>query len=396
MVNAPAKSRSALRSPDQAGRLLISGQLVVTPTETVFGIAADAAHPEARARLWALLAPAGAPRPVLAWHAPDADRVRSVVSSTLGRALPAVHARVLERLTPGPVLLAFALPAPALDAARTALRLPAQAGVIDDGKELLVRVPSHPVAEALLHACGPGATVVMAGVAAPAGQRLRSTDEALAVIAALHPASGEGPTIDAAVEGPPAPLGQPSTLIRLTLRGPDDPRGAYEVARDGVYDRAYVERRLARRVLFVCTGNTCRSPMAAALARAALPAPIPGDIPTIIDSAGVSAYPGAPATPEGVEALRHMGVKMGPHASKPLTREMLRDADAVFAMTRAHAHAAADIDTGSADKVRPLDPSGGDIDDPIGSPLNVYESTARAVRGHIEARFRELGLITPN
>lgn len=109
-------------------------------------------------------------------------------------------------------------------------------------------------------------------------------------------------------------------------------------------------------------------------------------------SAGLGAWPGAPATPEAVEALRQLGISMGPHASRPLTREMLEDADQVFTMTRSHADAARDMAPEAATKITTLDPSGNggaDIQDPIGSPLSVYLDTARTIQRLIEARLRE-------
>lgn len=386
-VTPQPRAKPARMTPAEAAALIDSGGLVLVPTETVFGVAASASNPEALTRLWSVLdtGTASAARPpALAWHAPTAARASEIIRSALG-AVPSTHARVLDRLTPGPVLLAVAMPESALGAFRAALAVPA--GVTDDSREALIRVPSHSAASALLSAAK--SPVVMAGVTAP--RRLRDTEDALSMIESLSPVAH----IDAVIDSPPPPLGKPSTMIRLQAAPGTDPRGTYEVVREGVYDAPFIERRLARNILFICTGNTCRSPMAQAIARHVLESaarPVPGVPRVTIDSAGVSAYPGAPATPEAVQALAALGIKPQPHASMPLTRAMLSDAEAVFAMTASHAHAAKSIEPASAHKVSVLDPQGADIPDPIGGPLAVYHDTARTIRESIEARFAELGL----
>ncbi|MCW5558176.1 MAG: low molecular weight protein arginine phosphatase, partial [Verrucomicrobiae bacterium] len=85
-------------------------------------------------------------------------------------------------------------------------------------------------------------------------------------------------------------------------------------------------------ILFVCTGNTCRSPMAEALARTALA----GRPEWRVRSAGIGAVNGQPPSPHAVRALRDRGLDIASHRSQMLTARLVREADLVVALTRAH------------------------------------------------------------
>jgi len=140
-------------------------------------------------------------------------------------------------------------------------------------------------------------------------------------------------------------------------------------------------------ILFVCTGNTCRSPMAEYLFRARLGP----ESDWRAESAGVAAVAGRSASPEAVEALRERGIDLTPHRSRPLTQALAESAALIIAMTEGHAQEIRDRFPAVRDRVRLLTsfgvvPQEPDIPDPIGQSLFTY----RHVRDQIESALADL------
>ena len=129
-----------------------------------------------------------------------------------------------------------------------------------------------------------------------------------------------------------------------------------------------------KKVLVVCTGNSCRSPMAAGWLNHKL-----AGKGWIAASAGVAAWDGAPASPEAVAVMREIGIDISRHRSRALSRELAAGADIILAMTEAHRREIVRRFPEAADKVHLLNSFGPgpaqDVADPIGLPEDVYRHT---------------------
>jgi len=343
-----------------ASKILDNGGLVGIPTETVYGLACRA-EPEALRRLDEAKARAEGKRYSL--HLGRTGDVYQYVPQ-----MPIRVKALIRKGLPGPITLVCSLNAEQLEHQR--LKLGEKVfNVLYENGSIGIRVPDcQPAIRILSEAVWP----IVAPSANPSSQEPATTAQKV-----LEYFGGQ---IEIVVDGgsDACRYRQSSTVVKMSSAG-------IEVLREGVLGKHEIEVLSTARILFVCTGNTCRSPMAEAMASNYLANKLSCKVDELavfgykIESFGISAYDGCPASNEAVGVLRRKGLSLEQHRSRLLNLRDVRDADVIFVMSRRHRDAVLAMDRTASNRTILLDPENKDIPDPIGLGEQEYRACSECI-----------------
>ncbi len=353
----------------RAAAALRSGALVVFPTETVYGLGACALEVAAVRRLREVK---GSPAArAFTVHIARREDAADYVST------PApVAVRLARKTWPGPLTLICTVSDPAGEVIGRKCS-PEQLKEIYHERKVGLRCPDHEVArDLLLETAAP----VVASSANKAG-----APPPLELSAALDALDEQ---VDYAIDGGPTRHNAASTIVEI------DVNGGWRIVRTGVIDERTIRRMARREVVMVCTGNSCRSPLAEYMFREKLatrlgvtPAQLEG-LGYTICSAGTAAAAGWPISEGSLVELRRRGIDARMHRSTPLTEDLIRRADRIYTMSPEHRAAVVQMVPSARDRVVPLDAQG-PIADPIGGDQEAYRRCAGQIEQAVDQRLEE-------
>jgi tRNA threonylcarbamoyl adenosine modification protein (Sua5/YciO/YrdC/YwlC family) len=335
----------------RAAEVLRAGGIVAFPTETVYGICADARNPKAVRRLHD--AKGRDPEKACAYLLPGPE-----AAEKLAPPLPPLARRLAARFWPGPVTLV----------------VPGR----KDGETVGMRLPALALPRALADALGHPPLQTSAN---------RSGERAALNAAAVRESLGDA--VDLILDGGRAPGGKSSTVVLCDRR-------SVTVLRAGAVPPEEIVRAASQLTLLACTGNLCRSPLAEAMLKRSLAERLgckPLDLPRFghrFLSFGTMAMVGKPATEESVAIGLEHGVDLGGHRSRIFSPKLLASATRVWCLANNHVDFLRPYFAKRPEALQLLDHKDREIPDPYGRSLKIYRRVAEQIARAVEKRVDEL------
>jgi len=328
---------------DEAVNLILKGGIVAMPTETVYGLAVDSANEESLKKLYEMKQrPKDLP---VSLALADKNNVTNEYFSVL----PPFGYRLIEKFWPGPLTIIYF-----------------------DKKEnkIGMRVPSDAIANRILSKLNRAVFLTSAN--------LSGSKEAISGSDVENIFDGK---LDLIVDSGNTLYGKPSTIIDLTPN-------PFKILRAGVIsEQDIVDVFIKKRILFVCTGNSCRSPMAQFLLEKYI-----GEVKPYLHgrhdiiSRGVSTASGMSVSTHTADILKQKeGLDASGFASRRIDRQTILSSDLIFTMEDVHTDYILEFEPTAEGRVFGLKkflPQGfeKDIPDPIGRDISVYEEVYSLIK----------------
>jgi len=327
----------------EAADILRDGGLVIIPTETVYGIAANSANKQTIEKLSEIKKRAkDKPFSLHLAFKGDIEKYASDI-------LPAAY-RLIENFWPGPLTL-----------------------ILKDKNngKVGVRIPNHRIALAIIREAD--VPVVCPSANLSGNKPPHTIEEALKDLKGL---------VELAVDTGETTLGKESTVV-------DASKFPLEVLRVGAIPKEQIERIANKKtVLFICTGNSCRSVMAKGLLEKKLKDSGRDNVEVI--SAGIMMVAGLGVTEATRELLKREGVDVSAHHSQRVTEAMIKKSDIILAMQELHAKEISKMVPEAKNRVfllkefAKINDSDLNIPDPIGKLMDFYAQTFAIIKESIE------------
>lgn len=354
----------------EAAALVDAGGLVAFPTETVYGIAC-------RVRTDSLMKldkiKLRGPEKHYTLHIGQKSEVRKYVP-TIGLRTQ----KLIRNCWPGPLTIIFELNEQDVNNQQKSLKREVFEELYKD-HSIGIRCPDNTIASILLR-------LIKNPVVAPSAN-LTGQSPAIEPEQVLAQLSDR---IELLLDAGPCKYKKSSTVVKMGKKG-------VEILRHGVYSQKEIELQSTVQFLFVCTGNTCRSPMAEGIFRKYLAEKLGCEVDHLnrmgykVISAGIIDTAGASASREAMQACRAKGIDIMSHKSKELSLQLIQESDFIFVMEQMHYDSIISLCSDAESKCMLL-AENQDIADPIGQKQEYFNSCLEIIEKAVKKRIDEFVL----